>query len=267
MLNNNNFYHASIKKYVAIFGSLFNDIYITREDANGVPYDTFKVPIAYGPRDKFLARVEEDTELNRPYALQLPRLSFELKNIAYNEDLKLTSTKRFASRQSTNPSSYPSVFNPVPFIFNFELLIYSKNAEDATKIVEQILPFFTPDYTVSAYMIDEMPDYKIDIPIIRTGIDCQDYYDGSFKQRRVLTWSINFIMKGYLWGPVKSMPIIKISKTNFRDSASNTAFETVIATPGLTANGQPTTDANNSINPLDIKETDLWDLAVTITYE
>lgn len=258
---NNSFYHGTIRKYVALFGTLFNDIYINRTMADGT-ISTMKVPLSYGPKDKALARLDSNPNLSNPIAITLPRMGFEITSMSYDAARKLQTIQKnvkqgtgFAKRQ----------YVPVPYNITFTLFCMVKNAEDGTKIIEQILPYFTPDWTPTVNLIPEM-DLTYDIPIILLSVLPQDTYDGDFKERRAITWTMDFIMKAYIFGPVKESGVITLADANLFDAnvfddidravgAAEVAASTAV-TPGLTANGQPTSNAalsvsRNSINAAD----------------
>lgn len=239
------FYHGFIQKYVVLFGTLFNDIKISRFDAAGNEEKVLKVPLMYGPRDHWLARVEADPDLDRPVAITLPRMSYEITDFAYAPNRKLATTQTWGSRYAgDNNVAYQATYMPVPYDFTFRLAIMAKTAEDAVKIVEQILPFFTPDWTITAHLLDDIPDYKMDIPVEIIATDYKDDYDHAFQKRRAIVWSIDFRMKGYIFGPQNKNKIIKIAKVNFYlggTAADKTVDERITVRPGLTANGEPTT--------------------------
>lgn len=245
---------------VIYFGNIFNDIHITRTDANGDISHLMKVPLTYAPKNKMLLRVDADPTLDRQTAIQLPRMSFEMTSMKYDGDRKLNTVGKNAVKDDTNANKLKRQFNPVPYNFDFNLYIYVKNAEDGTKIVEQILPFFTPEWTATVNLIPEM-NVAMDLPIIMNNISMEDKYDGAFSERRVLVWTLNFTIKGWLYGPIVSKPIIKISKMQFfvppGNRTSNVASTEVgntdvigriTVTPGLLANGSPTTNSTLSVN-------------------
>lgn len=206
------FYHGSIRKYVALFGTLFNDIYINRPDSTHNQINTIKVPISYGPKDKVLARLTADPELNRQPAITLPRISFEITRVMYANDRKLnTIGKRQAP--GSNTSAVSTQFNPVPYDISISLSIIAKNIDDGTRIVEQILPFFTPDWTATVELIPEMSIY-MDTPIVLNDVQLTDSYEGDFETRRALTWDLSFTIKGYLFGPIRKTNIIKFANSN-----------------------------------------------------
>lgn len=262
------FYHGLIHKYVVVFGTIFNDLKIVREDTVHNTSHTINVPISYGPREKVLARMEADPELKRP-AIQLPRMTFELENFTYDGIRKLPSTGRRAIADDTDIKFQ---YNPVPYDFHFVLNIISKNVDDAWRIIEQILPFFTPEFTVNATLIEEMDETR-DIPIILNTTDLTDLYEGNFEERRMITAAFRFTMKAWLFGPVRTgSTIITMANTNFYSVTEGTAedavgnlevSETFSVTPGQTANGEATSDAALTINRNSIAPDSDWGYVTT----
>ena len=266
--------HDSLRKYIIVFGTVFNDIYINRLSNAGEVLQTLKVPLTYGPKDKVLSRLEQSPRLDNQVGIILPRISFEMTTMEYDPTRKLNTLNK-QTKQSTNAGTDDEVkyqYQPVPYDMQFEMNILVKNAEDGTRIVEQIVPYFTPDFTVSVNLVPEV-DGPRDIPIILNSITSQDEYEGSFEQRRALIWTLSFTMKGYLYGPTKKSKLIKLAETTFRlpedvetGNTDNTANTIVVASrPGLTANGQPTTNTALSISYEDIKSTDNYSIINTIT--
>ncbi len=273
MFSKNPFYFSLIRKYIITFGTLFNNIYITRTDKNGNVTVLERVPITYGPKDKMLARVVQDPNIDRPTATYpLPMMSFEMNGFQYDGSRKLATTNRNASNNPDDKSSRRYQYNPVPYNIGFELNILCKNAEDGTKIVEQILPYFTPDWTVTALLIPEM-NIKHDIPVVLNDVRLDDVYDGEFAQRRSMIWTLGFTLKGYIYGPVKSTKTIKYTNTQFfipdgaiANSIGNTdPVATIAIQPGLLANGSPTSNSSLSIPVADIVATDDFGFVTTIT--
>ena len=216
--------------------------------------------MSYGPKEKYLARLLGDPDLKRP-AMVLPRMSFEINSLNYNADNKLATTGKIARSGKNN--SVSTIYNPVPYDFQISLYIMVKNAEDGTRIVEQIVPFFTPSYTLSIKVVPQM-DISHDIPITLNSVTSVDTYDEAFTERRAIIWTLNFTLKGYLYGPVKdnASGIIKKATINFFAPTTNTAFEGIgitplgegfILTPGVDANGNPTTNASVTINYSDVQ--------------
>ena len=207
------YYHQTIRKYVIYFGALFNDIHINRVDANNNSQGLLKIPLSYAPRDKMLARIEADPNLDRESALSLPRMSFELTNMFYDGDRALKTQGRVV-RTGGGPTTNKYIYNEAPFNFNFTLYVYVKHQEDGTRIVEQILPYFKPEWNASLNMIPELNIVK-DVPIQHMAVRMEDRFDDDFTQRRVLIWTLDFMLKGYLWGPEKEKPIINFANVNF----------------------------------------------------
>lgn len=270
----NKFYHGSIRKYVTLFGTLFNDIEIDRVASDNSVYQTIKVPIAYGPKEKVLARLDQDPNLNRKYAVLLPRMSFELTNINYASERKLPTINRNVNTTAATSKSLLYQYNPVPYDFMFTLSIMVKNAEDGTRILEQILPYFTPEWTPTINLIPEM-GINMDIPVVLLDVVSQDTYEGNFEDRRSLIWTLNFLLKGYIFGPVRKTGIITLANTNFYDATLYDDIDTAPGnaellegfdiTPGLTANGQPTSNSSLSIDRDEIAANDNYGYIVTKT--
>ena len=262
------YYNQIIRRYVVMFGTLFNDIVVQRFNTAGARIQAIKVPIAYGPKEKFLARVEQNPDLQKKSSVSLPRIGFEMVGMQYMPDRKLSSTQRRVQVQGTAGSNndIKSVFTPVPYDFNFSLSVFVKNADDGIQILEQILPFFTPDWTTTVKIIPEM-DITHDIPTVLTSVTTEDTYEGDFETRRTLIYNLDFLVKGYIYGPVRKSGIIKRTLIDFIDSKgpkdkSGVKPETIKIVPGLQANGQPTGNTENSININNISANDNFGFAV-----
>jgi T4-like virus Myoviridae tail sheath stabiliser len=243
-----------------VFGTLFNDIVITREDAVGNVVDSIKVPLTYAPKDKLLARVMQDPDLYRETAITLPRMSFEYHDYTYDGDRKLNTLNWKAKKDEDNASKFFRQYEPVPVNLRFSLYVYVKNAEDGTKIIEQILPYFRPDWTANINLIPDM-DVAIKVPIVLERCVSEDKYDGNYTTRRALIWTLDFTIKGYLFGP-----IIKFANTRFFTGTPedhSDVVSSVVVTPGMYANGDPTSNAAASISPLLIYVDDDWADAIT----
>ena len=202
------FYHETIRNIVIAFGTMFNDIQLIRKDNSGTITQTMKVPLAYGPREKFLVRLREDADLTKQVAITLPRIGFEIKNLAYDSARKMSRVQRFKKVKGANTKQLDTQYMPVPYNLEFELYIMAKQSDDALQIVEQILPYFQPDYSLT---INDMADMGItrDIPIVLNSIGYEDSYDGDFTTRRALIYTLSFTTKFYLYGPVTSAKVIK----------------------------------------------------------
>jgi len=217
------FYHDTLRKYVILFGTLFNDIWINRPDNAGNVKQSLKVPLSYGPREKFLARIDgidsnRDPQEN-PFSIVLPRMGFEITGFNYAPERKLPSRNNFVTTVTDDNTKKKHVYNPVPYDINFSLSIFVKNTTDGTRIIEQILPFFTPEWTSTIQLVDDAPiDIKLDIPLVLTSVSQDDVYEGSFEERRALIWQLDFTMKGVFFGPVYKQEIINLANTQIFDA-------------------------------------------------
>ena len=196
------FYHEILRKTVISFGTLFNDIHIRHNDNTGKSISDMKVALAYGPMQKFLARIEQQPDLNRATQITLPRMSFEMTNISYDATRKSSITQTFKASDGTN---LRKVFMPVPYNIGFELNILVKLNDDALQIVEQILPFFQPSFNLTVDLVSVIGE-KRDISVVLDNISFQDDYEGDFATRRALIYTLNFTAKTYLFGPVADTP-------------------------------------------------------------
>ena len=194
------YYHEIIRKTIIAFGTCFNAIDIQHKDGAGDQYSELKVPLSYGPAQKFLARLEQQADLNKSVQTTLPRMSFEMNNIAYDPTRKAGVTQTFKTSDGTN---LKKVYMPVPYNIGFELSIFTKLNDDALQIVEQILPYFQPAFTLTVDLISSIGE-KRDIPLILDNISFQDDYEGDFSTRRALIYTLNFTAKTYLFGPIAS---------------------------------------------------------------
>jgi len=192
------YYHQIIRKTIIAFGTLFNQIYIKHLDADNNDYSELRVPFAYGPTQKFLARIEQQGNLNKPVAMTLPRMSFEMTSIQYDATRKANLTQTFKASDGVN---LKKVYLPVPYNIGFQLNIMTKLNDDALQIVEQILPFFQPAFNLTVDLIDSIGE-KRDIPVILNNVSFTDDYEGDFSTRRVLIYTLDFTAKTYLFGPI-----------------------------------------------------------------
>jgi hypothetical protein len=207
----NEFYHETIRRYVIVFGTMFNDMVVWRRNTAGAIIKRIKVPIAYGPRAKFLSRIQQDPNLTKPDAISLPRMSFQIAGYNYDVTRKLTTVGQIKG-PGTSDTVNGSVYNPVPWNIDFDLSIYVLNAEDGTQLIEQILPYFTPEWTNTMKLVDDL-DIRMDVPVVLNTITTEDTYEDSYENRRTIIHTLNFTMKGYLFGPVKNKDIINVANT------------------------------------------------------
>ena len=212
MLGKSHFYHEAIKRAVSVFGTMFNEIDIQRDNADGSTAQNVRVPLSYGPKQKFVARVDQAADLmdntKSRVAMTLPRMAFDIVGLNYDAERKLGKLKQYKLKDASDNTILRTQFAPVPYNIQFGLYVLSKNTEDALQIVEQILPFFTPDFTVTMTTVPGTSE-KRDVPIILTDVSYADEYEGDFQTRRVITWTLNFEMKTYLYGSIASQEIIR----------------------------------------------------------
>jgi hypothetical protein len=236
------YYHEIMRKTIVAFGTLFNQIYIRHDDGDGNLYNELKVPLAYGPSQKFLARIEQQGDLNKPVQITLPRMSFEMNGIQYDSTRKTGITQTFKAVDK-NTDAVKKVFMPVPYNINFELNILSKLNDDALQIVEQILPYFQPSFNVTIDLISSIGE-KRDVPIVLDSISFQDDYEGDFSTRRALIYTLRFTAKTYMFGPVADSSeglIKKVQVDYYADTNTQTAKREV----RYTATPKALTDKNN----------------------
>ena len=195
------FYNEVLRRTVIAFGTLFNNIQIKHLDDNGATVSVMKVPFAYGPIQKFLARIEQTPDLNKPTSITLPRMSFEFTGLSYDPSRKLTQTQTFLTKKADDGSVIKKVYMPVPYNMQFQLSIMSKLNDDCLQIVEQILPYFQPSYNVSVNLVGEINEQR-DIPVVLDNLSFTDDYEGDFSTRRALIYTLNFTAKTYLFGPI-----------------------------------------------------------------
>ena len=201
------FYHETIRKVIVSFGTMFNDIQLVRKDNDGNISQTMKVPLAYGPREKFLVRLREYVYLTKQVAISLPRIGFEIRNLSYDPTRKLNRVQKFKTVKGSAAKQLDTQYMPVPYNLELELYVMAKQSDDALQIVEQILPYFQPDYTIT--IRDLGGGTKRDVPVILNSISYEDNYEGDFEQRRALIYTLSFNAKFYLFGPVSSAKVIK----------------------------------------------------------
>lgn len=197
------FYNEILRRTIISFGTLFNNISIKHTDASDNVVSVVKVPLAYGPTQKFLARLEQSPDLNKPTAITLPRMSFEFTGLTYDPQRKVTTTQQFTIKDPINGSETKKSYMPVPYNMQFELSVMAKLNDDMLQIVEQILPYFQPAYNLTIELVESIKE-KRDVPIVLENITMQDDYEGDFTSRRVLLYTLRFTAKTYLFGPVSS---------------------------------------------------------------
>jgi len=219
------FYHKKVRTCVAIFGKIFNNIYVVR------PSSQLKVPLSYAPKQKYLERIRENPDLssNTQVAIKLPRMSFEITAFSYDATRQLTKISNFNTIGTAN-TNRQKFYSPVPYNINFQLNIYAKTQDDALQIVEQILPTFNPQYTLTVKPFStEYPDFKEDIPIIIQSVSFSDDFEGALEQRRTIIYTLDFEMKVSFYGSIGTSDIIRTAKTTIFDMAGGAGGDSDIA--------------------------------------
>ena len=239
------FYNGTLRKFVVVFGNMFNGIYVQRFNSSNERVQTLKIPISYGPKEKFLIRLAQDPNLDQDVAVSLPRMGFEMVGLNYAANRKLPSSIKHSKANRGDNSTLTTQRIPVPYDIQFTLSIFVKNADDGTQILEQILPYFQPEWTNSVRLSPEL-DLVYDVPVILNDVNVEDTYEGDFAARRALIWNLNFTMKGFMFGPISTTGIIRRSITNFGDLDNLTPQERLNTQPSLKADGTPT--SNNALS-------------------
>ena len=233
----NRFYNQSLRKLIIAFGQVFNNIVIQRTNKTGGVTARIKVPLAYAPKEKFMVRLDQQANLNsREFATSLPRMGFEIKGLSYDASRKLTRVQKY-SQVKTGEDGKKLNFNytPVPYNINLQLYIFTATAEDGLQIVEQILPFFQPDFTVTINAVPAL-DIKRDVPIVLGNINYEDNYDGDFTTRRAVIYTLSFTAKSYLFGPMNNSSVIKKSQADIGTDTDTplTREERIVVIPNPT---------------------------------
>ena len=258
----NYFYNATTRKYVALFGTYFNQLQVKRVDNGGVTQQSMIVPISYAPFQKILSRLEQNPDFKTKTAISLPRMSFELTNMQYDSDRKVSPIAKIRKQTVDDTTGGRKfVYAGTPYNLDFSLYIMTKYQEDAVKLLEQIVPFFNPDYTQTVRLIDGLE--PIDIPLVLNGVSMDEVYEGSFDERRSIVYTLNFTMKAWFFGPEKQKGVIKFIDVRYAaDTPANTSFEEFYTLqPGMTANNEPTTDQSLSVDYSLVDYDDNWDYA------
>ena len=234
------YYHGAIRKYIIAFGNLFNDIYVQRLNSSGERIQTLAVPLAYGPKEKWLVRLVQDPNLDQDVAITLPRMGFEIVSMTYAPARKLSSTLKNVRLKTSDYNRIETQYVPVPYDINILLSVFVRNADDGAQIIEQIVPYFRPEFTTNVRLIPEM-NIVIDTPVVLQDISIEDTYEGDFDTRRALIYNLNFSIKAYLYGPVTNSGIIKRAITNVHGDipADSSIIERITITPAQYANGSP----------------------------
>ena len=208
-------YHEIFRRTVVAFGTLFNNIELRRST------EVMKVPLAYGPKQKFLARLDQNPDpTNKRVQITLPRISFEINGISYDSTRKVSPTQKIRVPKDVDENK--NAFMPVPYNLSFELAIISKNQEDGLQILEQILPYFQPHYNLSVKLIPELSETK-DVPVVLNSVEYEDDYENNFQTRRAIIYTLQFTVKTYLYGPVTDQKVIKKAITDIYGDVNTTS--------------------------------------------
>ena len=224
------FYNQGMRKMTVAFGQVFNNIQIKRTGSDST-IQSIRVPLAYAPKEKFLVRLDQQPNLDdRQFAVTLPRMGFEISGIEYDGSRKLTKVQKFKTTK-TNTGVMNYNYMPVPYNISYNLYCFTATAEGGLQIVEQILPYFQPDYTVTINVIPEM-GIKRDVPIILNNINYEDSYSGDFESRRAVIYTLNFTAKTYLYGPASTQKVIKETQSDLHtDLPAATREERIVVVP------------------------------------
>lgn len=266
-LYNEYFYHKTIFKSVATFGTLFNDITVKRKTSDGNTVKELKVPLSYGPRSKFLSKIEES---EKNVAITLPRLSFEMSGFSYDSQRKLNSLGVRYNKSETG--SEKSMYNPVPYNISFSLNVYVEHFDEGLQIIEQIVPFFSPYLNIPSKLVYDDMGIVDDVPVLLNDVSLEESYDGQFEDKRVIMWNLSFTLKTNIFKPVKESKLIRQVETNIISTPTGDSGEVTpqeiqqaqesgvksksVTKPGLTEQGEPTTKESESVPKEDIDSDD-----------
>tara|TARA_B100000123_G_scaffold259548_1_gene225188 strand:- start:144 stop:986 length:843 start_codon:yes stop_codon:yes gene_type:complete len=252
------FYHKTIFKSVATFGTLFNDITVKRKTSDGNTVKELKVPLSYGPRSKFLAKIEET---GKKVAITLPRISFEMSGFSYDSQRKLNSLG--VRYNTTQDDKEKSMYNPVPYNIGFSLNVYVEHFDEGLQIIEQIVPFFSPYLNIPSKLVYDDMGIVDDVPVLLNDVSLEESYEGQFEDKRVIMWNLSFTLKTNIFKPVKESDLIRQVETNVISTPTGDSGEVTpqekqqaqesgvksksITKPGLTNEGEPTTKESESV--------------------
>ena len=234
------FYNEGLRKLTIAFGQIFNNIIIQNTSSTGAVTKRFRVPLAYAPKEKFLVRLEQQANLSqdREVAVTLPRMGFEITGLSYDASRKINKMQKTVRVKTDGPDGKILNFNraPVPYNINFSLYSFTATAENGLQIIEQILPFFQPEYTVTMNVVPEL-NIKRDVPIILNSVNYEDTYNGEFTQRRAVIYTLSFTAKTYLYGPMTNQGVIKKVQADLGTDTNSplTREERIIVVPNPTS--------------------------------
>lgn len=272
-LYNEYFYHKTVFKSVATFGTLFNDITVKRKLSSGETVKELKVPLSYAPRSKFLSKIlvqPDDNMTDKRTSIVLPRMSFEITSFSYDSERKLNSLG--ARYNTTEDDTEKSMYNPVPYNIGFSLNVYVEHFDEGLQIVEQIVPFFSPYLNIPSKLIYDDMGIVDDVPVMLNDVSLEETYQGQFEDRRVINWTLSFTLKTNIFKPIKDSGLIRQVETNIISTPTGDSGEVTpqevqqaqesgvksksITKPGLTEQGEPTTKESESIPKEEIEADD-----------
>jgi hypothetical protein len=261
------FKNDSLRKYSIMVGTLFNDISVVREDSSGNRIQTIKVPLAYGPKERFIVRRAQDPNLDQDVAISLPRLSFERTGLFYDGSRAGQRLIYNAKVQADDSNKILAQYIPVPWTINYSLYAITDNTNDADQIAEQIFPYFRPEFTVAIKLIPDMA-LTYDIPIVLESTNFEDVYEGDFNSRRTMVWTFNFAVKGWFFTPIDRIGVIKRSQIDFHipqeETSNNYSLDTaarverLLMQPGQLANGAPTANIDLTVTYTAVPANTTW---------
>ena len=235
------FYHATMRKSVAVFGTLFNNLKVARTAADGSILNQIRVPLAYGPKQKFLARLDQETGFDAQMAIKLPRMAFEISGVTLDTTQKLAKRNIISETHASDVTKKKTIKHYTSYDIGMSLYIMAKNQDDGLQIVEQILPTFNPQYTLTIKPFSsEYPTFKEDIPIIIQGLTFADDFEGALEQRRTIIYTLDFEMKVCFYNAINNSDIIRTAKTTFFDMAGGVGGDSDIAIERIDTVPNPT---------------------------
>ena len=217
----NHFYHSTMRKAVAVFGTIFNNINVIRTKADGTVLNQIKVPLSYGPKQKFLARLDQSSGADASMAMKLPRMAFEITSLELDSTQKLSKRNVITESHASDVTKKKTIKHQVAYNINVSLFVMAKNQDDGLQVVEQILPYFQPEYTISMTPVSGF-DYKQDVPIVLTGVTISDDYEGDMITRRALIYQLDFTMKMKFFGPTGNQGVIRGIEVDLNGNVGNT---------------------------------------------
>tara|TARA_R100000152_G_C6717145_1_gene143723 strand:+ start:97 stop:849 length:753 start_codon:yes stop_codon:yes gene_type:complete len=236
------FYNEAIRKVVIGFGSLFNDIKIIRKNSDGSTKESIRVPLSYGPKEKYIRRIQQMSSISDTTKVQitLPTMGFNITGIAYDPARKTNKLRQTKYQKSDGNVEYN--YNETPYNISFGLYAFSRNMDDNLQIIEQIAPYFSPEFIVTVKQNNI--NSKVDIPIVLNGIDTVEEYEGDFDTRRNITTSFEFTAKTYVYSPVKTSSIILDSYADIHGNLDALIGDAQLIRAGATGTTGATAGAN-----------------------